>query len=196
MLLFDGSSYQLLASYWIMQRLRYLLQILIAFTLISCGGGGGGGSNPNEPATVPAYSNLDVQPTTLDAGDKLVTTIYLQQINKDGILLKIRVPLSVLYYNATGRLTVDGVEQYIRPEFYQADTTYNYLVYILSPSQFGQSNEGAVTVQFQTTAAVAAGTVDVDVDFRDPSIANAVQFDVNNPLFTPANSVKIVVKNG
>jgi hypothetical protein len=177
-----------------MTAIRNILILLISFCLISCGGGGGG-SDPNEPATEPAFTNLVVQPTALDAGDKINITIYLQEINKDGIVVKIRVPSSVLYFNDTGFLNVDGNQQNIDPEFYQSANNFNYLVYVLSRDQFGESNEGTVTVQFQASAAVAAGAVAVDVDFKDTSLSNAEQFDIDNPRFSAQDTVDIVVTN-
>jgi len=176
-----------------MNRIRNILIILTSVCLLSCGGGGGSGGN--EPADAAAYINLVAQPTALDAGDKINVTVYIQEVNKDGIVLKIRVPSSVLYFNDSGYLTVNGNEQNIDPEFYQSANNLNYLVYILSRDQFGTSNEGELRVQFQATAAVAAGTVAVDVDFDDPSIPSAQEFDVANPQFSAVDSVDIVVTN-
>ena len=172
-----------------------LISCISIFALLFSGCGGGGGNSSSDPSVTPAYVNLDVVPKNLDAGDKTTVIVYVQDINPDGIFLKIRTPLSVLYVNNSGFLEIDGQDQNLDPDFYQADATYNYLVYRLPAASIPPGKEGKIIVQYQAIAAVAAGMVAVDADYNDPDINDAVEFDVKNPLFTPIDSVDIVVAN-
>ena len=164
------------------------------FALASCGGGGGGGSSdPTEVPTQPASVVLDVIPKSIDTGDKFTVIAYVQDVVTDGIFLKIRVPVSVLYVSFSGTLEVNGQVSTIRPQFYQSDTTYNYLVYKLDPSLIPAGVEGKLSVQFQGSKAVSSGTIAVDADYNDPKINDALEFNVADPQFTAQDSVDVKV---
>ena len=166
--------------------------IVLLSILVSCGGGGGG-SDPSSPSTQPAYVNLEVNPTSIDTGNRFIVFAYVQEINPDGIFLKIRTPISVLYISNSGTLEVNGQVSEIHPDFYQSDGTYNYLVYKLDSSMVPSGYEGKVTVQYEADAAVSSGLIAIDADFNDPKIPDALEFDVKNPEFTPLKSVSVTV---
>lgn len=164
-----------------------LLTSLVLMT--GCGGGGGGGSSG------PANISVSADPEKIDAGDVMTVTVPISDVNEDGIMLKIRTPVGLDYVNDSGYLEVDGTSLNLDPDFYKTDTKFNYLVYFLSRNLFGESNAGVLTVKYLGTAAVAAGTVDVDADVDNPDLSDSAQFDVTNPQFTAEGSDKVVVKN-
>lgn len=159
---------------------------LLSFT--GCSGGGGEYAGP-------ALVNVDANPSAIDGGDRTTVTIRIQQVNEDGIMLKIRVPKGLDYVIDSGNLTVHGITINLDPDANKSDTTHNYLVYFLSRGLFGHDNEGAVTVQFEGTAAVETGAIEVDPDIDNLTIANSVEFDVTTPKFSAEDSQSIIVTN-
>lgn len=156
--------------------------------LASCGGGGGGSSGQ-------AVVNVSAEPSKLDAGDITTVSIEVYDVQDGGVVLKIRTPVGLDYVNDSGFLAVDGVSLNLDPDFYKTDDTYNYLVYFLGRNLFGEDNFGLLTVNYQGTGAVAAGTIDVDADANDPSVPDSSEFSADAPNFSAQDSQKVVVKN-
>lgn len=167
-----------------------LLTLLVSAILTGCGGGGGGGE-----FTGPALVSVDADPSSIDTGDRTTVTIEIQEVNDDGIMLKIRTPIGLSYVSDSGTLTVDGIQINLDPASNTADTSFNYLVYFLSRKLFGTENRGTVNVVFDGTAAIETGAIDVDPDIDNPTISNTTEFDVAAPKFSAEDSQTIVVAN-
>lgn len=172
-----------------MKALFSAIAITTTLFLSACGGGGGGSS------AGPAQVHLSIDHTKIDAGDTMSIEIEISDVNDDGIMLKIRTPLGLDYVTDSGYLVVEEIPLNFDPTFYKADEQYNYLVYFITRNLFGEDNYGRFTVVFKGTAAIAAGTVDVDTDVIETATPYSKQFDIKNPLFSAEDSVKIVVKN-
>lgn len=172
-----------------MTNLKAAVFIVLALFAAGCGGGGDGGDGG------PANVDISAFPEKLDAGDLTNVKITISDVNEDGIMLKIRTPLGLDYVNDTGYLKVDDVLINLDPDFYQADSKFNYLVYFLPRNYFGESNYGELTVQYQGSGAIPAGTIDVDADLDNPAVSHGKQFTVSAPNFTAVDKQKIVVSN-
>lgn len=163
----------------------FLLTILISFVL-GCGGSGGSSDSKNTPIIDPGDVAVSVTPTSVTPGDRILVRIYLSNVNPDGIILKIRTPASIKYYNDSGALLINNSKVDINPTFYQIDkaSKYNYLVYFFPIESFDSHNQGEIQVQYLATAALNVAQIAADVKFQDPNIDPTKQFDIDNPLFS------------
>lgn len=170
---------------------RLFTFIFFATLFIGCGSGGGGGgeSDPSLPAIV----DVDAEPATIDTGDRLVATIYLFDVNDDGIMLKIKTPIGLTYVTDSGLLTVDSQTFDVSPTFNKTDAAAGYLVYFLPRRYFGEDNRGVLRITYTGTAAVTTGTIDVDPDLDNPDVSNSAEFSVESPNFSAEASKAIVV---
>lgn len=176
---------------WVRLHTPLFLIVCIVCTLTACGGGGGGGGEFTGPAIV----NVSSSATTIDTGDRVNVTVYIQEVNPDGIVLKIRTPLGLSYIVDSGSLTVNNIQLNIDPTANKADSTHNYLVYFLNRSIFGENNMGEVRVIFEGTAEIAEGEIEVDSDIDNPEISNTTEFDVTAPKFSAEDAQAIIVTN-
>ncbi len=170
--------------------LRGIICLCFSIILSACGGGGGGGEFEGA-----ALVNVSANPRAIDTGDRTNVTIDIQDVNDDGIMLKIRTPLGLTYVTDSGSLTVSNIQINIDPAASKADATHNYLVYFFRRALFGSENRGTVKVIFEGTAAVETGTIDIDPDIDNPSISNTTEFDIAAPKFSAEDSKDITVAN-
>lgn len=157
-----------------------------------CGGGGGGSSSSTGSA---AYVSINASPSTIDSGDRITVDISLEQVNDDGIILKVRYPRDLEYVLDSSILTADNSDQDISPSFNTAgDDGKNYLVYFLSSSRFDENGSGHVSFQLKGIDSVTEGQIEVDPDIDDPLIANPGEFDVDDPSFNAEDSITVRVR--
>lgn len=168
-----------------------LLLIALTLQLLGCGGGGGGGGDAESGRPAEVEASVDIN--KIDTGDRTTATIFISNVNKDGIMLKIRTPVGLDYVTDSGYLTISGASINVDPTFNKTDATNNYLVYFFSRSIFGEENYGELSVQFQGSKAVAEGKIEVDPDINDLTVADSAEFNVADPKFSAEASAKIKV---
>lgn len=170
-----------------------ILSALISLILLGCGVGGGKGGDDSEE--IAASVDVDANPSTLDTGDRMTITVYIDEVSDSGVMLKIRTPAGLSYVTDTGFLAVDDQSFDLTPTVNKGDGTYNYLIYFLSRGLFGESNQGVLTVTYNATAATGetAAAVEVDPDFDNPDLADDAQFVIETPNFSAETSKTIKV---
>lgn len=173
-----------------MKASKILLGVTLFGFLSGCGGGGGGESdNPAKAADV----TVSADPRSIDSGDRTLVTIYVSDVNQLGILLKVRFPKEMEYVKHSATMEVDGVSHEVKADFDAADDSNTYVVFILDRYQFGDNNQGIVTLQGQATAKSTTPLIEVDPDINDPLVKDKDEFDVTNPEFAAEDSVAIEI---
>jgi hypothetical protein len=150
--------------------------------LISCGGGGGGGgSDSNYEGDV----TLDLERDDLDSGDLTRVTVEVNNLNKNGAILKVRSSKSLRYVkNSAVRMPDRDEETRITPE--QATTTDSrYAVFFLYPDDAIDGSFISVQFQMKATNGDKDAFIQVDLDNNDPTIADSAEFKATDPRFSP-----------
>lgn len=172
-----------------------LRPIFLSLTLIglpfltSCGGGGGGGGGFVGAANV----SVDASPTSIDTADRMQVQVFVSDVNKDGIALKLRFPDSLAYVPDSSRLVVDGADGDVTPTVSQSKDGKAYLVYYFSQSRFGEGLSGTLTIQLVGVSRVGEGLLEVDADVDDPAKDNATEFSIDTPEFEAQDQTSIQV---
>ena len=136
------------------------------------------------------------KPSIIDTGDRTQINIYTSQVHNNGILLKVRFEKALQFVPNTSYVVVkdQNMKEKITPLFNDEDKKYTYLVFFLSPSQFGQDNDGKVVFELKGIKSQKNNTVEVDPDVDDPSIPNDQEFDVKNPEFSPDSVSYVTIR--
>ncbi|MDC0358493.1 hypothetical protein OAO01_06725 [Oligoflexia bacterium] len=161
-------------------------------SVIACGGGGGGGNVEFVGAGV---VSLSVSPTTVDVGDRMLVTVKLEKVSEDGVIVKVNYPDGLEYVLNSALLTVDGDELDIGPAVNALSGNNVFLVYFFGLDLFGDDMTGTLTFQLEGTEKVSSGDIEVDIDVDDPLIANANEFDLDNPEFQVEAAVGVSVES-
>ena len=136
------------------------------------------------------------KPSIIDTGDRTQINIYTSQVHNNGILLKVRFEKALQFVPDTSYVVVkdQNMKEKITPLFNDDDKKYTYLVFFLSPSQFGQDNDGKVVFELKGIKSQKNNTVEVDPDVDDPSIPNDQEFDVKKPEFSPDSVSYVTIR--
>lgn len=173
--------------------------ICILLPLIGCGGDssssfGGGGA---------ALVAITTDPSKIDIQDRTSVKITLKEVNRSGIVVKIRFSNKLEYAPGTTFLRVSGEDRSLEPDFNIRDGNRRYLVYFLRRSFFGEipdeedlitkSEEGELRLELTGRERVQNSLVEVDVDVDDPLISNDQEFSLENPGFQAEAEASISV---
>jgi hypothetical protein len=172
-----------------------LLHLLLTLALSACGGGGGGGGSDNEEfITRGAEVEIEISERKLQVGDRLLATVSLQQVSKNGLILKIRFPSALKYTKESSYITVDGKQRNIDPlAGPKSNGTTTVLAYHLPKSFFNGEDDGKVFFQLRAASTLTAGSVEVDQDIYNPAKALEDQFNIDNPLFAAEDLMSLAV---
>ena len=160
--------------------LRTLLLITCILNATSCGGGGGGGGDDFIGA---AQVFIDVNPSTIDVGDRARVTTDISEVHQNGISLKFKYSSALTYVASSSFLKANGEEIDVSPYENQSDGNNIYLVFYFSPEDFGEDLEGKLTFELEAVDELENGKVEVDADVDDPDIDNRNEFNINSPEF-------------
>jgi hypothetical protein len=170
--------------------IRLSLAVTTAFGLTSCGGGGGGGGISGA-----AFVNIDAEPRSVDAGDRIIVTIRLNEIHEGGIALKVRYPIALTFVTSSAEIVDDeNDERGIVPDVQVSTTKDSFLVFYINSDDFGESGEGSVTFELQGQEAAEDAKIEVDPDVDDPLIDNTIEFNPDEPQFETEEEVDVTVE--
>ena len=173
--------------------LSFLFVCTALLLLWSCGGGGGGGGDEDYQSA--AEIDLNVVPNDIDPGDRSLVTMHVGKVRPEGLLLKIRYPLGVVYVAESGRFERGGLLFTLTPALEVADDKNVYLLFLFNQSDFGPDGQDTALLQFEIRAVNGGiqGAVEADPVIREPGATIAEQFDIANPLFGAKESIDFTV---
>ena len=170
-----------------------LLLVLLLCGLTACGGG------DDEETTEfvgAARVEISTSPGSIDTGDRTKVTVKIEDVHRDGIILKVLYPGALHYVVDSARLGVGSTRTNVAPAWDEpADTTVDspvYLVFFLARQSF-KSNAGELSFELEALRALQNGEIGVDADVNDPLIDDPGEFDVRNPEFDAEASATITV---
>jgi hypothetical protein len=157
--------------------------LVLLLALCSCGGGGGGGE-PDPLSTNPADVTLTISSGHILVGDRLAVRSELSDIHINGIVVKWRVPRSMVRVSNTELLTLPGDQKVqISPMLDDEKGDFRYIVYVFPSSTFDKNRRARIDLQLRATKPIDDALVELDVDIFDTSKPPSKQFDLNRPLF-------------
>jgi hypothetical protein len=174
---------------------HYFLRSIIATALLvglaACGGGSSGGDDFIGAGRV----SLEVSPTTIDVGDRMLATVRLEDAIEDGVQLKVRFPNGLGYVPESGSLSnsTQRERDSIDPDVNVETAGVVYLVFFLDTAVLDENGDGDIQFQLVGRDRVLEGQVAVDVDVDDPLIDNEIEFDLERPEFQVEASRNIAV---
>lgn len=165
---------------------------MIVGALSGCGTGGssGGGKDPLQAALV----TIDVDPAAIKLGDRALVTVEMQNIDPNGVFLKLRYTHSLSYIEGTSGLTV--AEEYVEVDPVEgplANPNFNYMTFYIPAESFGEEDYGKLTIQLRAIEIADVSTVQVDVDLHDPEKDPSEEFDSEAPLFGVEDSAEVEI---
>lgn len=175
----------------------FILGFCLGCGNLDFGSGSGGESDETEAGnTFAAAVTLRVSPKDADTGDRVSVLVEIQDVNEEGILLKIRYPRAYDYYPNSAFLRSDRLID-ISPianghSRVEGDKT-DYLVFSLPRAAFGRGNFGEVSVQLYAATAVKSGKIEVDADLDSGEAFDKAPFTLRNPNFSAESEVTISV---
>ncbi len=191
--------------------MKPLLLKLFAFCsiciLTACGSSGGGGNDPFYPGGVA----IEVNPGSIDTGERAVVTGQLVDPNPEGVILKFRLPTSVSYVDRSSTLVVDGVSRRRDPDkkgTSSADSKY-YLIFILDQADLESENyaevkffvrgDTATEISSSSSSSSSAGAstdarIEIDADIKDPGLDDDEQFSLTTPKFTAEDGASLKIR--
>jgi hypothetical protein len=185
------SSY-LLPTGKTLSKLLLNLPIFATIGILGCGGGGG----EDSPFVGAALVNIDAVPRKTDPGKRVRITTRINEVHPDGIFLKIKFPEGFTYAQDTARFNYRESERRVQPQVNLTSSQEGvvYLIFNLPRPFFGEDNEATLTLELNAETEVQAGKVAVDVDVNDPTIADSVEFSIDNPEFDTLDDIEIEVR--
>ena len=173
-----------------------LLSLLAVVSLIfvfqvACGtGGGSGGLSGGGPAGI----NVRIEPNVLDTGDRSTVTLNIGDFRDTNIAIKFRSALGLTYVTNTAFFIIDGELVDTFPTTVVSDSSaFNYLVFYISRTTFGDRGEGVLTFELEASADIENGLVEVDIDLDDPAVNNSTEFQVTTPEFNAQDTAFVRV---
>lgn len=178
----------------IQSRTRYsyralCILIVALISLHGCGGGGGGGEDFIGAANV----RITASPNRIDTGDRTLVKISIRDVHENGIALKVRFPVGLVYVRDSAVLTVGNSQVDAGPLNNVAPGDQIYLVYYFSRDIFGKEEHGDLRFELEATGEITDGQIEVDADVDDPLIDNEDEFDATAPEFLAESSASLVV---
>ncbi len=166
-----------------------LYLFLLTSCLVACGGGGGGGGVSDDLA---ATVEVAASPGVIDTGDRTTVTVYIDNVNQDGVAVKVRFPSGLRYILGTSSVEINGDTFAVAPTSNVSDEKNSYLVYYFSKNLF-EDFSGYLVFKLLAISKVTSGAVEVDADLNDPAIDDQDEFQVATPNFAVLSSDGIVV---
>ncbi|NMC63897.1 MAG: hypothetical protein GYA55_12105 [SAR324 cluster bacterium] len=178
-----------------MFRKLLVISLLTIFSLTNCGGGGGG----DDPLDFVGAATVDLrnQPHRIDPGNHTRVQVKVSDVHKNGIALKVRFPVGLLYVPDSAELTVDSVNKDMNPDVNASDNNYVYLVWYMDQSLFGPNGEksGSLVFELRGVSEVDDGNIEAMVSVLDPHLPDGTGFDINNPNFSAQTDDYITVNS-
>ena len=172
--------------------MRFLQKCLpVALLAFAIGCGGSSGSDFLGAATI----SIRVVPSVIDTGDRVRVIITIDDVNENGIALKVRAPMQLDYVPDSSTLDTDGSDDPLpEPQMFTIDDD-NYLIYYLAQSLFGDDGfrSGILVFEFEANNETEEALVEADADVDDPLISNATEFNPDNPEFSAEDFAVVII---
>jgi hypothetical protein len=181
-----------------MERLsvKALLFTLSATLCLACGGGGGSSSpSPNYPGTI----YLSVERTTMDTGDMIRVRVALEDLNRDGVILKVRYARSLKYQRNSAFINTDpnngdySQTQRFSSAEEQTGTADRYLVFFFDRNLYRRQKELVAEFDLKALTPDEKAFIEVDLDKNDPNVPDKDEFSLERPLFSAIDTIPIVI---
>lgn len=179
------------------------LLVLSSAFLISCDSGGSDESGPGSSGA--AEVSITASPKKIDVQDRTMVRLSLADVNRNGIVVKIRFPSRLEYVAGTSYLKVDQEDRDVNPDVSVQDGSKRYLVFFFPRSYFGDvpdsededegSERGELRLELVGRERLSNGSIEVDVDVDDPTIDNSVEFSLDNTAFQAESDASIEVED-
>ena len=163
----------------------YLVLMVSVSLLCSCGGIGGGGGGGGLPENYEGDVYLEIERDHIDSGDLNKTSIEIVNLNKNGAILKIKIPRSLNYVPNSSVFFGERQERFRRePTVQAANATERYIVYFLGASDAIDGDYISLTLTLRAVSSDEEAYIEVDLDNNDPAILDSREFKIENPKFT------------
>lgn len=157
-------------------------RLLLLLALSACGSGGGGAPDPL--STKPADVSLSISSGSILVGDRVRVKSDLSDIHPNGIVLKWRIPKSMVRVTNTEFLTLPKNQTIELAPFLDTEKgNYRYIIYIFPKLTFDNERSAKIEFQLRGTKPVDDALIELDVDIYDTTKAENKQFDIKNPMF-------------
>jgi hypothetical protein len=168
-----------------------LLALSAAATLVTLGcGGGGGRSAPNDPGDV----FITLEKSTIDVGNFSQLYLEANNINENGVLLKLRYPTSLTYSKRSAVLFPgEDKEEYIFPYTEESTDSERYLVFFFTPSK-RIGDDIRMALNLKAIKKDDDAFVEIGLSNNDPNVFDSQEFKINRPFFSPLDREDIYIR--
>ncbi len=157
---------------------------------IGGGGGGGGSDQPNDPGRIVMRLERDV----IDVGNLSQVYIEANDINENGVLLKLHYPTSLTYSKRSAVLFPgEDKEEYIFPYTEATSGNDRYLVFFFNPSR-RIGDDIRLALNLKAVEKDESAYIEVGLSNNDPNVHDSEEFSVNKPFFAPLESEDIFIR--
>ena len=154
------------------------------------GGGGGGSGQPNAPGSI--FMNLERD--VIDVGNLSQVYIEANDINENGVLLKLHYPSSLTYSKRSAVLFPgEDKEEYIFPYTEATSGNDRYLVFFFNPSK-RIGDDIRLALNLKAIQKDESAYIEVGLSNNDPNVHDSEEFSVNRPFFAPLDREDIYVR--
>lgn len=135
----------------------------------------------------------------MDTGDMIRVRIALEDLNRDGVILKVRYARSLKYQRNSAFINTDpnngdhsqtqrfpGAEE-------QTGTTDRYLVFFFDRNLYRRNKELVAEFDLKAMTPDENAYVEVDLDKNDPNVPDKGEFSLNRPLFSAIDTIPITI---
>lgn len=169
------------------------LILSLVLMINSCGGlggGGGGGSSANYAGDI----GLTLEKDYLDSGDLNRVTVEVANLNRDGVLLKIRTSKSLRYVENSAVLFPDREEKSrVSPAEESSSDQDRYLVFFLDRQDAFGDDYIALQLDVKATEGDKDAFIEIDIDNNDPNIPDSKEFKSSAPRFSALERREIYI---
>lgn len=164
-------------------RLSYILILCILST--ACGGLGGDGGGGGLPENYEGDVYLELERGHIDSGDLNKVEIEIVHLNKNGAILKIKIPRSLKYVPHSTVFFSERENSFRQePTIQAANETERYIVFFLDSSDTIDGDYVSLTFNLKAVSSDEEAYIEIDLDNNDPSIIDSREFKIENPKFT------------
>jgi hypothetical protein len=143
--------------------------------------------------TNPVQAKVRAEPDAIDSGDRMDVEVEISDITVDRFAIKIRFPTGLSYVGDTSFYELNNTLVDTGPTTNVSDSSYNYLVYYTTRSNFGSQEKGSLWIVLEGVSDVSDGYVEVDIDIDNPDTSNSTEFDVSAPKFDAQSDARVQV---
>jgi hypothetical protein len=175
---------------------KWLLLGMMLFALgISSCGSGGSDDNTDSDFLGAARVSLSISPGKVDTGDRIQVNIEMSDIHPDGILLKVKYTTALRFVPESAKFIANNKNNATSPLFdLDNDDDEHFLVFVVRQNSFGTPKQGRLNFELQGVEETERAAIEIDPDVDNPLIANADEFNIEEPEFTAEDNSSVEVQ--